>query len=229
MPSPTTNADRTRIAREVLGQDGDFTSFFDLYDKSVVKHDRRECNPNDAAEPARYHDAILHIIQYLKANVNGTRDQALVKLQNEQTLCNVEIDHALDVAVQIMIMVDSAIQNWQPSSYTIGGYKTLSWDPTDSFLNFVERTFEKDSASDSNAGRIALEDRHVLKAWKLKRRLGIQIRPTDNLADHLSFNKQDNILFLFHHAAFLKAHLKKDLDWDSNFEHSLKRYVYSCL
>lgn len=119
-------------------------------------------------------------------------------------------------------MVDPAVQNCQPSSYTIGGYRTPSWGPTDSFLNFVERTFEKDSASDSKAGRIALEDRYALKAWKLKRMLGFQIRPTDNLADHLLFNERDNILFLFHHAAFLKAHLMKNLEWESSFERSLQ-------
>jgi hypothetical protein len=226
MPNATTRSDRDRIALQIFGKTDDFSAFFCLYDNLVMKQAAQAVQADHLnPESLRYHDGILRIIQLLRENVHDTRDGVLVRIKNNQSFVNSSFDHALNIAVQTMVMIDSAAQNWHPSNYKLGGYRPTSWDPTESFVNFVQRTFKMDMTMDESACRTALEDRHILKAWKLKKRLGINIRPTENLAEHLLFDARNNILYLFHHVAFLKAHLerwKTDLRWDCNLEDSLK-------
>ncbi|KAH0421969.1 hypothetical protein CcaCcLH18_13098 [Colletotrichum camelliae] len=44
-----------------------------------------------------------------------------------------------------------------------------------------------------------------LKAWKLRKRLGVKFQPTDDLTKHLLLDRRRSVLFIFHHVKFLKA------------------------
>jgi hypothetical protein len=46
-----------------------------------------------------------------------------------------------------------------------------------------------------------------LKAWKLKDLAGITFKAANNLVDHLLFDPATRIVYLFHHSAYIKAHL----------------------
>lgn len=47
-----------------------------------------------------------------------------------------------------------------------------------------------------------------LKARKLKKHLKAHLWPTDNIMDHLKFDRQRNVIFIFHHAGFVKEQLR---------------------
>ncbi|KAF2420308.1 hypothetical protein EJ08DRAFT_550934, partial [Tothia fuscella] len=118
----------------------------------------------------------------------------------------------INVAVQAMIMVDCAARDWHAHTHVMGSYRPTSWAVNESFLGFVERSFPPSLDMDEEAISDALDESNALKAWKLKKRLGIEITPTDNLAHHLLYDPRHNKLYVFHHVAFLKAHLELSAD-----------------
>ena len=46
-----------------------------------------------------------------------------------------------------------------------------------------------------------------LRATKLKE-LGVSLRPTHDIQNHLCFDREENVLEIFHHTAFLKEQLR---------------------
>ncbi|KAL6716713.1 hypothetical protein ACLMJK_006281 [Lecanora helva] len=63
-----------------------------------------------------------------------------------------------------------------------------------------------------------------LMARKLKKRIGMKVRPTNDLRSHLKIDRRTNTLEVFHHVAFLKEHLRltKDSPRNLNIEDSLR-------
>jgi hypothetical protein len=51
-----------------------------------------------------------------------------------------------------------------------------------------------------------------LKAWKLKKRCNLEFIPTDNITEHLLYDPKTKIVQVFHHMAYLKAHLRRSKD-----------------
>ncbi|KAH7119253.1 hypothetical protein EDB81DRAFT_914798, partial [Dactylonectria macrodidyma] len=117
------------------------------------------------------------------------------------------IEIVINLAVQSMIMVDCAAKHWHATDFILGGYRPMSWLLTETFLNFVDRSFPVGLDSTTQRVQAAVEDKSSMKAWKLQKRLGVRFRGTNNLAEHLLFDPRSNCLYLFHHAEFLKAHL----------------------
>ena len=73
----------------------------------------------------------------------------------------------------------------------------------------MRRSFPLGLDTSQEAMRVAVEQRAMMKAWKLLKRLGARFRRTNNLAEHLLFDQKHNCLYIFHHVAFLKAHLER--------------------
>lgn len=64
----------------------------------------------------------------------------------------------------------------------------------------------------------------ALLAKKLKKHAGLKFQPTDDIRCHLRLNKKLGVLELYHHAAFLKEHLRltKDAPEDLSLRESLR-------
>jgi hypothetical protein len=73
-----------------------------------------------------------------------------------------------------------------------------------------------------------LDEKKLLKAWKLVRRCGIKLRPTDNLLEHLQYDPKEKILKVFHHVAFLRAALRrtKGQQLGLDLEQSIRLYYH---
>ncbi|KAK4175064.1 hypothetical protein QBC36DRAFT_162744, partial [Triangularia setosa] len=91
--------------------------------------------------------------------------------------------------------------------YKYGMYQSALWSEDESVLNFAAGCFPQVPAERKQQVEAVTADRRSLKAWKLKDRLKIKFEATDNLAIHLLFDSQKRIIYLFHRAAYLKAHL----------------------
>ncbi|OCK75288.1 hypothetical protein K432DRAFT_409162 [Lepidopterella palustris CBS 459.81] len=186
-----TASSRTEIAQYLFGKADEFPAYFRIIDEL------REPSPVS-------HEDVLKIVELLKANPRATWTEAnpRVREQNEPSMTTSKINNAINIAVQAIIMVDCAARDRHSTTYEVDNYRPISWELSESFLDF-----------------------NALKAWKLKKRLAVTFRITDDLAEHLLYDSHHNVLYLFHQTAFLKAHLERSrthLSMDCGLEDSLK-------
>ncbi|KAI0126786.1 hypothetical protein BJ170DRAFT_630005 [Xylariales sp. AK1849] len=204
---------RTRIARELLGKSGEFQAYFRLYEELFDLGTRGHIiaidNPLQHGRGTISHSAILTTVQVLRDNKGLTLDAIKVELEKklQGDYLPREIDFIVDLAVQAMLMIDSDTREHHGPNYTMGQYRHTSWLTHECFVDFVSRSFPQVSVERRVRVAMALDDKRSLKAWKLKKRLGIVLKGTENLANHLLYDSSNQILYLFHHTAYLKAHL----------------------
>ncbi|KAJ4266089.1 hypothetical protein NW762_004064 [Fusarium torreyae] len=140
------------------------------------------------------------------SNPEATKEETTTHMQTYWNTFD-DAENVLTLAVQAMVMLDIAAQEWHPADYAASGHRPIGWLSQEPFASFVQRSFpEVVTRMDENIQE-AFDDRSRLKAWKLQKRLGMKFRMTDNLSEHLNLDTKNNILYLFHHAAYLKAHL----------------------
>jgi hypothetical protein len=136
-------------------------------------------------------------------------------------------DHAIQALLKASFMIDCASKQNLPEGRKVGDYVPRTWGEKQSFANFVERCFPSSTQSRKvrQESQAALAQRGRLKAWKLKERYKVRLRPTDNLAEHLVFDPERRILHVFRQVGFLKAHLyrSRDEDIDTGFRKSLEK------
>ena len=227
---PISTDEQKLILQELFGPDAEkransLSAYFRVYDSlttSQIHHTVVQIQ-----EPAlKSHGDVIGLIRTLKENVQCTRDEirslAFPSLSAEPTT-SADVDDAINVAVHALIMVDCAAKRDHSDAYEIDGFKPATWQNTERFADFVLRSFP--SAHDKGHQRLCLtqEQKGSLKAWKLRKRAGVTFKPTDNLAEHLLYDQHDDTIRLFHHTAFLKAHLRMSATRpiDSGFEESL--------
>ncbi len=104
-------------------------------------------------------------------------------------------------------MVDCAVKDNHSVGYEVGGFKPMRWEDSVRLTDFVKEVFPI-HVEDQEKVQAALKEKSSLKAWKLKKRAHVTLMPTNNLAEHLLYDPQDNVVRLFHQTAFLKAHLR---------------------
>jgi hypothetical protein len=227
---PTTARDRDEIARRLLGAPDRFPAYFALYETLTSRANARVIQIDDAASKVPgnlYHQGVLFATAVLTQHVDKTLAEVIAELQrqNEKQPTIYDIEGTVNVAVQAMLMIDCAARDAHSGTFMLGGYRPTSWLSHERLTDFLDRSFPRALESDEENIRAALQNRSALKAWKLKTRLGITFRGTDNLAEHLLFDPRHHVLYLFHHAAWLKAQLARfagDLPLDCDFEESLK-------
>jgi hypothetical protein len=112
------------------------------------------------------------------------------------------------MAVRAMLMLDPAVSDHYGPDYAIGRYRHLSWQANERFNDFVSGCLPKAPVESERVSE-ALIDKRSLKAWELESRLGITFKKTENLAQHLLLDPESRFLYLFHHAAFLRAKLAR--------------------
>ncbi|RSL97528.1 hypothetical protein CEP52_010827 [Fusarium oligoseptatum] len=203
-----------RISSELLGKsDRDFRKYFEFYDQLVADTEMfalqvEHPQPHDLAPVS--HDEIMVAAKLLRENPAQTLDNAIQKLQKELKARHSthQIRLAVIVAVRAMLMLDPAVSDRYGPGYAIGHYRHVSWQTDERLDDFVSRCFPK-APKESERVAEALADKRSLKAWKLESRLGIMFKKTDNLAQHLLLDPENNILYLFHHATFLQMQLAR--------------------
>jgi hypothetical protein len=223
-----TSTDRTKIAQYLLGRADEFPAYFELYETLVTQGGAHVIPIDQPGEPNLIsHDNILWIVELLRENprVTWTDLNSQVRQRSEELITTLGSNKAINVAVQAMIMVDCSARDRHSTTYEVGNYRPISWESSEPFLDFVQRAFPCDSEEDRRRIKLVLRNKNALKAWKLKKRLGVTFRMTDNLMEHLLYDNHHRVLYLFHQTAFLKAHLERSsayLPMDCDLEESLK-------
>lgn len=168
----------------------------------------------------RTHVDVLTYAKILCENGTLSRDETTKRWFDKQVATATEIDHIMRAVVNVTFMINCDERDYYPKGIDCGT-RRAKWERNQSFLNFLETSFLPLQQS-ANVG-LALGDQTSLKAWKLARRYGIQIRGTDNLLEHLLYDPRQRTLMIFHHAAYLRSHLRhsKDDSLDMGFAESL--------
>ena len=217
---------RTRIAGQLLGTTADSLSvYFRVYDSLIARnniHVLRIEEPEPGIPHPITHDDILEVAGILRGHPTltllETCSQLSVKLGHGYA--RRQLETSVFISVQAMLMLDCA---GLPES----------WHSSERFVDFVPRCFPRESAIDAPVLR-AIENRKAMKAWKLRARYRISFRGTDDLARHLLLDREHPegpSLYIFHHAAFLKAQFallkQHGLGKEDGVEACLKRLASS--
>ncbi|KAE8441857.1 hypothetical protein EG329_004212 [Mollisiaceae sp. DMI_Dod_QoI] len=152
----------------------------------------------------RSHQDIVEITHHIKNNLDRTSIKQIIssklsvpKPHNEdELLCG-----SIDLVARLLSMV--AIGRLQ---YGFTGRKHVPWT-MDAMKDGIDSHFMAPAALRGET--VKLE--RVFKARNLRRIGGIEIEWTKNLADHLSFDDQDQKVAIFHHASFLECHRQSSL------------------
>lgn len=131
-----------------------------------------------------------------------------------------ERDLASRTTVKVAFMIDCASKDDYSDSYQLSGPFPVRWTAGETFIHFLQGAFPLYSPKQFQKGLF----RNSLKAWKLKKRYGVRLVPTNDMVQHLIYDRQASSLKVFHHTAFLKAHLRhtSSLPLTASFEESVK-------
>ncbi|PQE32169.1 hypothetical protein CJF32_00001767 [Rutstroemia sp. NJR-2017a WRK4] len=209
MRTATTNEKRL-IARDLFSAEEklhSFSTYFQIYD-SLTSPQYATVQVHPSA--LNSHDDIRRLALELRVNPQNTRKEFKNKVfPQPSTDLDTVIDQerAINIAVQLMLMIDCSDKDRHYEGYEVGGFRPVSWDSSERFTDFVRKVFPID-VHDPEKVRTALKEKNALKCWKLRKRAHIKFLPTDNLAEHLLYDPRDNVIRLFRQTAFLKAHLR---------------------
>ncbi|KAI0140369.1 hypothetical protein BJ166DRAFT_473213 [Pestalotiopsis sp. NC0098] len=136
---------------------------------------------------------ICHLIQQLQADVD--RPEILANLKSQSPgLSDEACESSIDLAARLLLMLKFGIVKHQavPRGH-------LVWT-RGSLRDFVRNHFR----ISPNLGCEGIRLPKTFNAWTVEMVAGIEIRFTDNLADHLLLVEDDSKLLIFHHASFLE-------------------------
>lgn len=222
-----TTIEKRSFVRDLFGAEEKFNSFstyFKTYDSlTVPQYATIQIQP----PTLNSHDDIRKLALELKANPQCTREEfkrQLFPKELKDSEASVEQERAINVAVQLMFMIDCSDKDRHCEGYEIGGFRPVNWDGSERFTEFVKRVFPT-GVSNMEKVRTALKEKNALKCWKLRKRAHINFLPTNNLAEHLLYDPRDNVVRIFCQTAFLKAHLRlsASMSTDCGIPESLQR------
>jgi hypothetical protein len=210
---------RDVISLHFLGRNTLFPAFFRLYDTLFSKAAQNAFTRGykNEEEPIT-NEAVIEARKLLTSNCQTTfRDATSVLHASPYTL---------RVAVQAMLMLDCTASDRHTANFRIGDYRPTSWLPDEPFLSFVERSLPVPQDCNEDKMYSILARASSLRAKNLQKRLSLEIRKTDNIAQHLVYDREYKILYVFHQVGFLKAQLamsKGLLTRDGSVEDGIKQ------
>lgn len=150
---------------------------------------------------ARTHQDILDIVNLLKDDRARDEVQDFLRTKLSRHFPNEDelIDSALDLAARLLVMVDVGEL---PFGYS--GRRQLNWTKG-CLKDFVHEYF----CTPPVLSRERVKLGRIFNAVNLGRIAGVELLPTDNLADHLRLTDDDTKLLVFYHASFLKRQAHK--------------------
>ncbi|KAH8738448.1 hypothetical protein BGZ61DRAFT_526422 [Ilyonectria robusta] len=206
VPNTTEIDDALRLlCHEDNAQEAQYRAFCQFYGKVT------SCSPNpehhviSMGTPAfRSHSEILSLVSKLRLHSDKSQTDLIHEMFAGAD--REEAEQALRVIVKIAYMFDCASVKTFSQQFKIesDGSFPVEWRREQTLVELVQSAFPYSADSKYTASR---KDR-ALKVWKLRKRYGIHIVPTDDLVQHLYYDRQTKCLSVFHQVAWLKAQLR---------------------
>ncbi|XXG99414.1 hypothetical protein Hte_005753 [Hypoxylon texense] len=160
------------------------------------------------------HEDLWNAIRVLKSKPNLTRTELADELVpgksgavHSSDICDLLAETTL--VVKVLTMIDCSALHLAFDRLEKGGSR-LHWKDDIPFAKYLQDIFPAGThpilsyPESYETGAIKSE----LKATKLQKRLEITFRATHDIRNHLRLYRKDNVLEIYHHAAFLKEQLR---------------------
>lgn len=187
-----------------------------------ILHSRENVFSVDVQEPAfKTHEDVMEAILFLRRS--GNLAKSSFQDQVFGAADELEKEYAARITVKAAFMIDCASKDDFSQSYQAYGSFPVKWAADQNFIEFLQVAFPTTKSRPFRTG----PSTRSMKAWKLKRRNGVRFIPTNDLVQHLLYDRQASTVKVFHQAAFVKSHLRHtgSLPLDTNFSESVQRYV----
>ncbi|KAI6080237.1 hypothetical protein F4821DRAFT_273972 [Hypoxylon rubiginosum] len=160
------------------------------------------------------HEDLWNAIKLLQYNPDLTRAEFAQKLLpgKSDTAANRNLPDLLvetTLVVKVLAMVDCSALHHSSDRLEKGGSR-IHWKDDVPFAKYLQDIFPTGThpflsyPDSSETGAIKSQ----LKATKLQKRLEITFRATHDIRNHLRLYRKENVLEIYHHAAFLKEQLR---------------------
>ncbi|KAL3473150.1 hypothetical protein BJX99DRAFT_272410 [Aspergillus californicus] len=221
---PLQNAEKESITRELLldpAKPEAFPAYFRLYDSLFCPSDKQSTIIQMDYPVFNTHADIVKCAHRLRSDPRLTRQGLASALSLDSTISENDRKTAIQSVVRVSLMLD-CFKGVYSRNFQEEVYQPVQWKETESLVSYVERAIPR--CDIQHGGFQVHKHKRALKAWKLERRYGLQLRPTDNIMEHLLYNPGTQELQIFHHTAYLKAHLKRsrELPLEEGASQSLK-------
>jgi hypothetical protein len=168
----------------------------------------------------RTHSDLLDCATVLQQSAGSTFDHFIANCRPlRQMTESREKEHTVNTLINVLFMVDCGLRNYHSRKFQMTNLSSAKWEGVVRFHEFVEETFLSQGIGSTNVqarvtflpmqGSDATRNQKALKAWKLIARYGLQIKPTNNLLEHLAYNPTTRCLKVFHQVSFLRAQLQR--------------------
>lgn len=224
---PPTVDEKKKIAKAFLSREAaqnleTYKTYFDYYEECFTRVPGNWLAQND--RPAYLnHDEVVSSFERLIARIEQTN--ANFRNTFGEIVSHAAYTHAVRALLHVSLMVDNYEHTFP--AYRVRDFVPRTWKEYQSFVDFIKGCFPSpiQPSEIRKEARSVLEQRKKLTAWELEERFKVRLRPTDNLAEHLVFDGEPRILYIFSHVNFLKAHLKRSIEEpvDIGFNKSLKK------
>ncbi|CEJ91034.1 hypothetical protein VHEMI06775 [[Torrubiella] hemipterigena] len=182
------------------------TRYFQFY-KGIVQVYIGESFPSTRV--FQTHGGLFAAIQMLKHCPYMTRSEFARAITRHNT-SEKALSDAIALVVQTLTMVDCSPVYYSSDVLEQGNASWTPWKDEVRFNEYISDLFPKKPHSILSVPNSDLYNgfTNALRARKLQKHLGIAMRPTRDLRNHLRFDRKNRVLYIFHHAAFLKEQLK---------------------
>ncbi|THV50523.1 hypothetical protein BGAL_0147g00260 [Botrytis galanthina] len=172
--------------------------YFEFFKKSTSGY---KCSTVPGQSPGlSSYDDLFRIIKQLKSNPELSKAELLEKLFTDRPTRPYQ-ERALNLAVQVVTMINCSAFR-QSSVLSEYGNEQARWHLNDTFAQFLNNAFPKTSHPSID------EIKSELLATKFKKNARLELRPTDDLRNHLKLDRKLGVVEIFHHASFLKEQLR---------------------
>jgi hypothetical protein len=238
---PPNETEREEIAKQLLGSElpnastnTAFKAYFDYYDSVVCPFQYGDTFVEVDSPAFQSHADVINYVKSLCNKPALSRDEFLATFLPMRDTMPKEKEYVAGVVTKVAFMVECASKDYYSEGFRgkSDGFRPVKWEGNQRLSDFMEQSFLSErvqTAAQQEKNGEAITRKKALKAWKLTRRYGIKIRATDNLLEHLHYDPRERIVRVFHHTAFLRAHLKrsKNEPLDLDFHESLKLYCHT--
>ncbi|KAH8891274.1 hypothetical protein GQ53DRAFT_648927 [Thozetella sp. PMI_491] len=156
------------------------------------------------------HEDLCQAITVLKNQPDITKLEFLKQgFSTTQDYENDDLLHATALSVRVLIMVEPLAFHHSSARLEKGGFK-ITWKEDIAFSKFLQDAFPLGNhpVLSYMANDHFLDMKAELRASKLIKHLGIAFRATHNIRSHLIYDRRENVVEIYHHAAFLKEQLR---------------------
>lgn len=178
------------------------------------------------------HSDLLQCVKVLQKSTASTFDDFIADCRVLQRVSErKEKEYIVNTLINVLFMVDCGLRDYYSNKFQKSNLGFAKWEGAIRFYEFLKEILQdqgigpSDILSQPTQGVDAVKNKKALKAWKLISRYDIEIKPTNNLLEHLSYNPSIRCLKVFHQVSFLKAQLQRTRDetLTLGFEQSLQK------